>query len=221
MANILSHESRFSQIMMRLAWGCYLNLLWFVCSLPVVTMGAATTALYYVTLKIADSEEGDITQQFFRSFRQNFKQATVLWLIMLVIGIVLGTDIYVLRHLAATTSGVPAVLLTLCLALVIVACIVYVFVLSYVFPLLSRVENTNLAMLRNSLLISLRYLSCTICMLAIHFGMALVVIRFFTPAIALGEGVCALLSSYLLAPVLRLVTRAEGDMAEFTARDDQ
>lgn len=207
--------------MMRLAWGCYLNLLWFVCSLPVVTMGAATTALYYVTLKIAENEEGDITQQFFHAFRSNFKQATVLWLILLAIGIVLGVDVYVLRHLTHTTTGTTAVLLTLCFAIVIVACILYSFVLAHVFPLLARVDNTNIAMLRNSLLISLRYLSCTICVLAVHVAMALVIINIFTPAFVLGEGICALLSSYLLSPVLRLVTREEGDMAEYAARGEQ
>ena len=212
---IFTQESRFSQVMMRLAWGCYLNLLWFVCSLPIVTMGAATTALYYVTLKIAENEEGDITQQFFRAFRSNFRQATVLWLMLLALGVVLGTDLYVLRHLFASTSGPLAVAVTLTLALVIVACVAYAFVLVYVFPLLARVDNTNLAMLKNSFLISIRYLSCTICTLLVHVAMAFVVINLFTPAIALGEGVCAVLSSYLISPVLRLVTRAEGDMAEF------
>jgi uncharacterized membrane protein YesL len=213
--SIFTQESKFSQIMTRLAWGCYLNLLWFVCSLPIVTIGASTTALYYVTLKIAEDAEGDITQQFFRSFRSNFKQATLLWMALLVVGMVLGTDIYVLRHLAASTSGATAIALTLVLALVIVACIAYAFVLAYVFPLLARVDNTSLAMLKNSLLISIRYLSCTICTLAIHAAMAFVVINIFTPAIALGMGVSALLSSYLLSPVLRLCTRAEGDMAEY------
>lgn len=214
---IFSYESKFSQIMMRLAWGCYLNLLWCICSLPIVTVGAATTALYYVTLKIAEGREGDITQQFFHAFRSNFKQATQLWLVLLAVGVVLGIDIYVLRHLAAATTGAPAVMLTLALAVVIVACVALAIVASYVFPLVARVVNTNLAMLKNSLLIGLRYLSCTICVLVIHAAMAIVVIRFFTPAIVLGEGVCALLSSYLLAPVIRLCTREEGDMAEYAA----
>ena len=217
---IISPESKFSYLMMRFAWGCYLNLLWLVCSLPIVTMGAATTALYYVTLKIADNAEGDITQQFFRAFRSNFKQATQLWLILLALGVVLGVDIYTLRHLAAAASGMPAILLTLTLAIVYVACIVYAFVLAHVFPLLARVDNTNRAMLTNSLLISVRYLSCTLSVIGIHAVMALVIIRFFTPAFVLGEGVCALLSSYLLLPVLQLVTREEGDMAEYAARKD-
>lgn len=204
---------------MRLAWGCYLNLLWIICSLPIVTIGASTTALYYVTLKIAENREGDITQQFFRSLRSNFKQATVLWLMILALAVVLGIDIYTLRHLMNATSGPLAIMLTLCLAVVIVACVILGIVATYVFPLLSRVENTNVAMLKNSLLIGIRYLSCTICCLAVHVVMAFVIINIFTPAFALGEGVCALLCSYLLAPVLRLVTREEGDMAEYESRD--
>ena len=75
-----SYESRLSQIALRLAYGCYLNLLWFVCSLPIITVGASTTALYAVTLKIARNEEGNITTQFFWAFVRDFRQATTLWL---------------------------------------------------------------------------------------------------------------------------------------------
>ena len=47
-----SYESRFSQLLLKLCYSCYLNLLWLVCSLPIFTMGAATTALYYTCLKV-------------------------------------------------------------------------------------------------------------------------------------------------------------------------
>ena len=47
---LFSYDSKFSQIMLKLCYGCYLNLLWMVCSLPVFTAGAATAALYDVTL---------------------------------------------------------------------------------------------------------------------------------------------------------------------------
>ena len=206
MAN-LSYESRCSQAVLRLAYGCYLNALWLICSIPVLTIGASTTALYAVSLKIADNEEGNITAQFFHAFRRDFRQATTLWLVLLAAGLVLGTDIYVLLHLRAASTGAPAILFTIALALVIVACLVLGMVLMYVFPLVARVENTNLAMIRNSLLIGTRYLFCTICVFAIHAVMAIAVIAIFTPLIVLGEGVCAVLSSYLLSPVIRACTR--------------
>ena len=78
-----SYESKFSQLLLKLCNACMLNVLWFVCSLPIVTMGAATTALYYACLKIVRDEDSHVAAQFFRSFRQNFRQATQIWLILL------------------------------------------------------------------------------------------------------------------------------------------
>lgn len=201
---VFSYESKFSRVMMIISQGCYLNLLWFICSLPIVTAGASTAALYAVSLKIARNEEGDITRQFFAAFRDNFAQATQVWLILLACGGMLGADIYVLTHLRAAATGVMAIVLTIMLAMVIVACIALAIVVMYAFPLIASVENTNGAMIKNSFLIGTHYLFCTICVFAIHAAMAIAVIAIFTPLAILGEGLCAILSSYLLNPVIRV-----------------
>lgn len=198
-----SYDSKFSQIMLKLCYGCYLNLLWFVCSLPVFTIGASTAALYDVTLQIARKEDPPLTSRFFHAFRENFRQATTLWLILLMLGILLGADGYILYHLYKGTTGIVSVICTLGLALIIVAAIAYVIVLIYVFPLVASVKNTNWAMLKNSLLIGIHYLLCTILVFAIHFAMFFAVVAIFTPLIIFGEGLCALLSSYLLGRVIR------------------
>ena len=70
-----------------------LNILFLVCSLPIFTIGASFTAMYYVTLKLAENEEGYIARGFLKSFKQNFKQATIIWLILLFFGIVLVLDL--------------------------------------------------------------------------------------------------------------------------------
>ena len=57
-----------------------LNVLWTVVSIPIFTAGAATTAVYYVLLKLVRDEEGSTVKSFFKSFKENFKQATVIWL---------------------------------------------------------------------------------------------------------------------------------------------
>ena len=199
----LSYESKFSQILLKLTYSCYLNLLWFICCIPVFTIGASTTALYAVTLKIVNERETGLTQQFFKAFRENFRQATVLWLILLLTGTFLATDGYILYHLFRTSQGAVAVLWTLVSALVIVASIAYVIVLLYVFPLTASVINSNLAMLKNSFLIGTHYLFCTIMTAAIHFAMFYVTVSMFTPMIIFGEGLCALMSSYLLSGVIR------------------
>ena len=199
---LFSYESTFSQVALRVAASCYLNLLWLLCSLPVVTLGAATAALYAVTLKLAEDDTGHLTERFFLAFRQNFRQATVLWLILLAGGIVLALDGYIVYHLRASSTGAAAVFWTLLLALIIAAAVAYAIVLAYVFPLVASVENTNRAMLINALMIGTHYLFCTLVIFAIHFVMFFVVVRLFTPMIIFGEGLCALLSSHLLRPVI-------------------
>ena len=197
-----SYESKFSQLLLKLSYSCYLNLLWLICSLPIVTIGASTTALYYASLKLIREEENSVTRQFFRSFRENFKQATVLWLILLGVGLFLAGDGYILYHLRQSAEGSLAVLWTLILAVVIAASIVYVIVLLYVFPLLASVSNTNRAMLKNAFLIGTHYLFATILVFAVHFAVFFVTVAWFTPLIIFGEGLCALISAWLLNNIL-------------------
>lgn len=198
-----SYESKFSQALIKLCYSCYLNLLWFLCSLPIFTIGASTTALYYVSLKIVQGEDSNLTRLFFRSFRQNFRQATTLWMILLAVGLLLAGDGYILYHLRTTTTGFSAVIWTLMFALVIVAAIAYAIVLMYVFPLTASVANTNWAMLKNSFFIGTHYLFCSTMVFAIHLAMFYIVVNLFTPFLIFGQGLCALLSSYLLINVIR------------------
>ena len=209
-----SYESRFSQLLLKLCYACYLNLLWFVCSIPIVTIGASTTALYYASLKVVRDEDSHVAALFFRSFRQNFKQATVLWLILLGAGLFLGADGYILYHLRLSSTGTMAVMWTLILAVVIAAAVVWVIVAEYVFPLLASVANTNKAMLKNAFLIGTHYLFATILVFAVHFAMFCVVVAWFTPLIIFGEGLCALISAWLLNRILISVSGVPDDKAE-------
>jgi len=198
-----SYDSPFSQILLKLCYSCYLNLIWFICCIPIVTIGASTTALYYTSLKIVRDEDRSLARMFFKSFRENFRQSTVLWLILLATGLFLGCDGYIVYRLRASSTGAPAVMWTLILALVIASAVAYTIVLLFLFPLVASVSNTNWAMLKNSFFIGTHYLFCTILVFAVHFAMFFAVVRIFTPLIIFGEGLCALLSSYLMSNVLR------------------
>lgn len=97
------------------------------------------------------------------------------------------------------------------MAIFFVAVAAYAIILMYIFPLLSRFENTIKAMFLNSIMLGMRFLLCTVLMALIYAVMAFVVIRIFTPAIIFGEGLCALLCSYLLSNILKLCEeKAEG-----------
>ena len=216
-----SYESRFSQLLLKLSYACYLNLLWFVCSIPIITIGASTTALYYSCLKIVREEDHHIGAMFFRSFRENFKQATALWMIMLGAGLFLSADAYVIYHLRKNSVGTMAVIWTLILAFVIAACVVYIIVLEFLFPLVASVQNTIPAMLKNSFLIGTHYLFATILVFAVHFVMFFAVVAWFTPLIIFGEGLCALISAWLLNSVLIACSGTPEDEDESDIPADQ
>lgn len=196
------------QFINKIVYSVYLNILWFICCIPVITIGASTTALFYVTLKISKNEEGSITKAFFHSFKENLRQGTVIWLILLAFGIILGIDGYVLYHMRFEN-----VFWTLCTAVFCVAAAAYAIILMYIFPLLARFDNTIGAMFKNALFIGVRFLFCTVLMAAIYFVMLLTVVRIFTPAVIFGEGLCALLCSCLLSNILNLCQEKTEDHA--------
>jgi len=205
------------QFITKIAYSAYLNLLWLICCLPIVTAGAATTALFYVSLKVAKNEEGNITKMFFRSFRENFKKATVIWLILLAVGLVLAVDGYIFYHMCFEN-----IFWTVGTAVFLVALAAYAIILMYIFPLLSRFENTVRAMFVNSIMLGMRFLLCTVLMAVIYAAMVLVVVYVFTPAMVFGEGLCALLCSFLLANILQLCQeKAEGEKGETAGKEEQ
>ncbi len=200
MRNLLDPDNTVMRFITKITYSAYLNILWFICCIPIVTIGASTTALFYVTLKMADNEEGNLAKSFFRSFRENFKQSTKVWLILLGVGIVLAVDGYALYHLRFENT-----FWTLITAVFIVAAIAYAIIFMYIFPLMARFDNTILAMFKNSLMVGMRFLFCTVLMAVIYFVMAVVIVRIFTPAIIFSEGLCAFLCSLLLSNILRLL----------------
>lgn len=197
MNQIFSIDNRFIQILNKIFCSAWLNILWFFCSIPIFTIGASTTALYYVSLKLVRDEEGNITKQFFTAFRSNFKKATLIWLPLLLIGTLLGVDGYIVYHLRFDN-----LFWTLCSALLIGAAILYFIVLLNIFPLFARFENTIPATFKNALIMGLRYLFCSILMAVIYFVIYYIIINLFTPFIIFGQGLGALICSWLILPIL-------------------
>ncbi len=154
------------QKMSRAADMMILNLIFILCCLPIVTIGAAVTALCYVMLKMRDQEEGYITKSFFRSFKENFRQSTVIWLVMAVFAGILGLDFYLV-------NGVEGTLGTLMRLAVYLGTLIWLMIFVYVFPLQSRFYNTVFRTMKNALLLSLAQLPRTFCMIAVLVGAVL------------------------------------------------
>lgn len=77
-----------------------LSVLWIACCLPVLTAGVATTALYATVHRYIRKDEGNLLKTFFSAVRENWKRSTLVWLVMLAAGILLGLDVLVFRSMA-------------------------------------------------------------------------------------------------------------------------
>lgn len=144
-----------------------LNLLVTLCSLPIVTIGASLTAMHYVMLKLVRGEEGYITKDFFKSFRMNFKQATIIWLIMLLFLILFGVDYYLVVFSGiGFPKGLNKVLTAIAILLVIAS--------MYVFPVLSRFDNTVRNTIKNGFIMSIMALPKSLVMTVLFAAPVLV-----------------------------------------------
>ena len=149
-----------------------LTLLWAVCCIPIITIGPASTAVYYVTLKLVRDEESYTVRSFFKSFKENFKQATIIWIILLAVVTVLGIDFYVFTHSETEVSGVIQVA-------VMVAAIMVLFTTMYLFPVLAKFDNTIMKTIKNALILSLVQFPKTILMIIVYLIPIIITIYVF------------------------------------------
>lgn len=145
----------------------FLNLLTMVCCLPVVTAGAALTALNATVIQILRGEETAPVKDYFRAFRKNFKKGCVMGLLFLVIFPLLYVD-----YVAAQTF-IPV----LCPVIAAMALLVLILGL-YGFALLARYENTLRGTLKNALLLAVGYFPKTLAMAVFTVALWLLSIQF-------------------------------------------
>lgn len=159
MGKLFQIDNPFIQAMTKAFDLVMLNMVFLLCCLPVVTVGASCTALHSVTMKLAAGEEPYVVRHFWKAFLDNFKQATMTWLLLLAAGALLYTDFQFAAH--GGTGGIVMQCVFGFLA------ILYLFVLLYIFPLQSRYQNTIWKNAGNALLIGIRQLPKTVLLAAV------------------------------------------------------
>lgn len=162
---LFSTEGPFYKFMMQFMDLLTINILWILCSMPIITIGASTAAACSVTMKMAKDEEGYIARQFFKAFKQNWKQGTILGFLMALVAYAFYLDTQILK--AASDPSYLVIVMTFGLA------IVYVLCFTYAFALIARYENTIKNTIQNSIKITFRYFGRTLAML---FSLALIYI---------------------------------------------
>jgi len=203
--------SRFADMM-------FVNILFILFCIPVITIGAATSALYTVTMKMARNEEGYIFRTFWNAFKGNFKAATIVWLIQALLGALITFNL-------ATTianNNIPVVRPILIVVFILIA-IVFVFTSVYVYPMIARYHNGVKEYISNAFRLSIGRLPYTLLLVVLQVGVLIVtfldtttvfiglIIWFFV-----GFALIAFLASKLLLKAFTVVepTRDEVDPDE-------
>ena len=175
-----------------------LNILWIIFSIPIITIGASTSALYSVTFKIAQDKDTYVGKQFINAFKENLRQATKIELILFIPALCLGFGLF---FWATFESVVGTVISTLC----IIFLLMLVGTAIFAFPLVGRYENTTLQTIRNSLYFCMNNKPFTlIFMLLIVGGFILNVLTAPTAVIMcfFGYSFIAYINSYLMLKIL-------------------
>ena len=137
-----------------------LSLVYFVSCIPIITIGAASTALYYTVHKVLRHDRGYLFRDYLSSFRSNFRQVTPVWLAAAVIGGVLGADFYISSYYAKAENYFFALTVVVLLGIT-----VWFAWVSYLFPYMARFENTRRQSMKNAILMVIVHLPMTVLML--------------------------------------------------------
>ena len=170
-----------------------LHFFWILCCIPLVTIGASTTALYYAMMKRIDTDEGSIVSNFWGSFKLNLKQSITLWLIELIVIVILLLDF---RFCLMVSKDMRFFMLIIYGILLIPLC----FTSLYIFPMQAKFDNPIKMTLKNSFMLSILNLPYTLLLLLITIGffvLAFMIPNLLLPLIMFGMGIYSYITSFV------------------------
>lgn len=170
--NLLNYDSPLIQFLNKVTDLFILNLLCLICCIPVVTIGAALTAKYDVAMRIVRKEEPTVLKPFFKAFKENFKQATIIWMILFGACLLLCMDwTWIIEN---GFLDVPAIYFA---ATVFVTTIV-VFIIMTIFPIIARFKVTVKEAFKTSALFAMLYFYSLIPIIVLMFGAVFLCIKY-------------------------------------------
>ena len=213
MHNLFHYENPFIQFLVRVGDLMILNLLFILCSLPVVTLGASLTALHRVTQNMLFEQEEPLLKAFFRAFRQNFKQSTLAWLVELVVIVSLVCD--VLLVMAYFDGGLAKAMYIL----VAVLAILVAGVFSYLMPLIARYENGTRQQVNNAVVLAIIKLPKTLLLMLLNL-LPVILLLISVPVfvqtlifwVIIGFAFVSFLTSSILKPVFQQLEKGNNSV---------
>lgn len=175
-----------------------LNVLWVLCSLPLVTVGAATSALHYTAYRRLTLDDTHICRNFFRAFRRDGLQATLLWLGIVMIGLCFAADFYIAARLPGSIS-------VLFLSVGCLLLLPFFLVVVYIFPVVSRYEQPLIRQIRTALLMALHNFPQSVVLLLTP--VATILLIYFIPYVGMAIPLLPALYAYLWGRVFVRIFR--------------
>jgi len=157
MKNIFNLESPLMQMLTRAGDMILLNVMFLICCIPVITAGASIAAMHKMMQELIYETDSGTFKGFFRAFKANFKQATIVWLIVLLVIVSLGCDVLLIITFFSGSEAVKWMLGLLAVLVVLVCCVA-----AYMIPLIVRYENTLRQHLSNAAVLAIIKLPRTI-----------------------------------------------------------
>lgn len=187
-----------------------LSAMWIIFSLPIFTMGASTTALYYAVQKNVKHDRSYPAKEFWYAFKTNFKQATLTWLIFLGVGFFLAYDLWIIRGINDEMIYLKAVQV-----IVVIMLIVLVLFVFLIFPYIARFKNSIKLTIKNAGILAFRHFPVTL-LVAVISLIAIVVVYIAPVSVVIVPALMMWQNSYLLEKVYRLyMTEEEKEREDF------
>lgn len=175
-----------------------LSLYWWICSIPLITIGASTSSLYYVLGKKMRKEPVYVTRDFFHSFKSNFKQSIPISIILLITGI--SGILYALMAFESVMANNTQGIMKLILPIAIVFIFEAFHIGTYVCALLARFHMKTINIFTTAFVLVHRHILTTGA-ITMSF-VALVVIILKVPVIILlAPGIIAAINSYFIQKI--------------------
>lgn len=148
MGKLFSYDSGIIRTLNKIVDCVFLNFLWILFSIPIVTAGAATTALYYTANKVIRHDRSHVWREFWHAFKTNFKQSTIVWLLMMVAYWLLISNCLFFVKMVPNKAMLIFNIITICLV---------VIWMLHVFPHIARFQNKLKAIMKNCALMAIRH----------------------------------------------------------------
>lgn len=197
MAKLFDYNNPIWRFMGKTADFFILTIVWAVCSIPIVTIGASTSALYYVVLKMVKNHEQYIIRSFFRYMKENFVSSTVVWIMVLAMGFIPAAGFFMLNQMGIREASFVFWML-------VVITLVYFMFVTILFPLSARLDANALKLLMMSFMVSLKHFAWAFFMVVVTVCIAALGIFVFWPVLLIGIAgiayVHALILEFIIFP---------------------